>query len=453
MSDALPPSGGTDVWVTCPKCATKLPCYDPATSRYFGCFNCRTYFQANTAANKTHLVTTFEAKVAPATSLRLGAVGELGGYRCRITGYQVRGEKQDRVAEWREYQLRPAEPLATAEPPGFPLQLAEYQGHWLLVRQATRFPGIRSGKPFREKSWRDPATQRAYRLWHRYSPVVRDAQGEFDWDVLEDNQLNIQEFTSPPYLLVSEHHLGKRPNWYLAEYLEPDQVAAAFGLAPRELPDQIGIGSAQPASVPSWGQLQRLALTTILLLTVVQLLLLAIRQPGQLPQENFSVAEAGAGGTTQMLTSKAFTLNNTSALDIALTAPYLTNHWLEVTASLVNEQTGRGYEFTRSLEFYSGVEDRESWSEGDRSTHALLAAVPAGRYHLNLYPVLDKGAGSTELRLDVETNSPFWSNYFVVLGVLALVPLVASWRRQAFEQARWENSDFTPSSFSDSSDA
>ncbi|MVN78171.1 DUF4178 domain-containing protein [Hymenobacter sp. HMF4947] len=444
MSEALPPAASTS-WVVCPQCAAQLPCHDPARSRYFGCFECRSFFRTIPAATTTaHRLYGFKKALLPGPSLPLGATGVLGGYHCRVTGYQVRGEKQDRVAEWREYQLRPAAPLPSPEPADLPLQLAEYQGHWLLIRRAPRFPGIRSGKPYREKSWRDPTTGRHYQLWHRYQPLVRDALGEFDWNILEDEKLTIQEFTAPPYLLSSEHKPDERSTWYLAEYLEPAEVAAAFGVAPRELPDRVGVGAAQPAPVPGWPQLQRLALVTLVLLSLAQAVLLGLHQPEQLPQEDFSVAEAGPAATTQMLTSKPFTLSRATALHVTLTAPSLTNHWVEVTASLVNEQTGRGYEFTRSLEFYQGVEDGYAWTEGDRSADALLAAVPAGRYHFNLYPSLDSGAGPTELRLDTEINSPLWSNYFVVLGALALVPLLGGWRRRGFEQDRWANSDFSP---------
>jgi hypothetical protein len=434
------------VWVLCPKCDAQLPCQDPADSRYFGCHRCSTFFHFNptSTASVAKRLDGFRKPIEPGPSLPLGAVAVLGGHRCRLTGYQVRSEKQDRTVEWREYQLRPAEPLGAAEPTDFPLQLAEYQGHWLLIRRATCFPEVRNNQLFKQTNWYDVTTDRHYQLWHRYQPVIRDAVGEFDWNILEDEELHIREFTAPPYLLTSEHRSSQRPVWYLAEYLEAQQIQAAFGLAPATLPERIGIGAAQPAPVPGWPQLRQLAVATLGLLGLLQALVLVRHQPMALPQADFVVAAAGPAATNQLLTSKSFTLPQTTALNVTLAAPSLTNHWVEVTASLVDEQTGRGYEFTRSLEYYQGVEDGESWSEGNNSTDAVLSGIPAGRYHVNLYPTLDPGAGSTELRLDIETDTPLWSNFFVVLGVLVLVPVVSIWRRRSFEQARWENSDFSP---------
>jgi hypothetical protein len=443
----LAPSPTSIVWVNCPQCATHLPCHDPANSRYFGCGKCRTFFQTtpNDPASLVQRLDGFKQALQPGPSLLLGLVVELGGYRCRLTGYQVRGERDDRLAEWREYQLRPAEPLPGGEPADFPLQLAEYQGHWLLIRRAADFPGTPTSKPYRQKRWQDDVNNRTYQLWHRYRPVVRDALGEFEWNILEDEKLSIQEFISPPYLLAGEYEPSKPIAWYLAEYLEPAQVAATFGLAPAALPTRIGVGAAQPGPGAGEPQLRQLTVAGFLALFMLQLGL-GFWRPAGFGDEQLTLSEPNAGATSTVLVSQPFDVNGPSALSINLESPDLLNHWVELTTSLVNEQTGRGYEFTRSLEYYEGVEDGEHWTEGDRSTQAILNSVPSGRYHLNFYPTLDKGAGPVQLRVAVRENPILWSNYFLALGALALLPLIVRWRRKGYEDARWENSDFGPAS-------
>ena len=409
-------------WVTCPQCTAQVPCYDPANSRYFGCFKCRTYFRAVPEAGDGHRVDGFKQALVPGPSLPLGAAGTLGGYACRVTGYQVRGEKNDRTAEWREYQLRPVQAIVGDDPIDFPLQLAEYQGHWLLIRRATSFPDVVGPRSIQGNAWTSPTTGNTYRLWHRYQPIIRDAQGEFDWNILDDEQLKIQEFTCPPYLLSSEKQPDRKPTWYLSEYLEPEQVAAAFGLPVGQLPSRQGTGAAEP-NPHQTGTSWRLFGVAALLLAIMTCWL-AIARPSAALTETFTVpgtpprvdsaaiaslplndearaamlaALAGTGpplpgipvatpGYSQMLVSKTIELTHPAAVDITFAAPGLTNHWLEVTASLVNEQTGRGYEVTRSLEYYEGVEDGERWSEGSRSADAVVSGLPPGRYHLNLYP-------------------------------------------------------------------
>ena len=445
MSEALPPSpGSAGAWVTCPKCATQMPCYDPSNSRFFGCFNCRTYFHVNSTAPNypARKLKNFRGASVPGPSLPLGAIVTLSGYRCCVTGYQLRSEKGDRTALWHEYQLRPTEPLPNDEPVDFPLQLAEYEGHWLIIRRALHYPDTRGPRTVQNNEWYDTTLDQTYRLWHRYMPVICDAKGEFDWDILQDEALFITEYTSSPYLLVSEQLNDIKPTWYLAEHLEPTQIATAFGVPIDKLPSRNGIGAAQPAPVPDWPRLRNLALLAALLLTALQLLLIFIHQPFRIDEQHLTVIEPAAGSSSQMLVSRSFSLPSSTAIAVELEAPFLTNHWVELTASLVNEQTGRGYEFTRSLEFYSGIEDGENWSEGNRTESILLSAIPAGRYHFNLYPAMDKGTGDVPLNLRIEANTPLWSNYWLMLLVLALVPLGIGLRRYFFEQSRWQNSNF-----------
>jgi hypothetical protein len=481
--------------VTCPKCQAQGPCYDPANSRYFGCFKCRTYFRAVPEAEAGHQASGFKRELPPGPSLPLGATATLGGYQVRLTGYQVRGEKNDRTAEWREYQLRPVQAIVGDDPIDFPLQLAEYQGHWLLIRRATSFPIKRNGKPYTDKEWTSPSTGNTYRLWHRYQPIIRDAQGEFDWNILEDEQLKIQEFTCPPYLLSSEQAPKSNSVWYLSEYLEPNQVAAAFGLSVSQLPSRHNTGAAEP-NPHQTGTAWRLFGVAVLLLSIMTFWL-ATTRPSSAITEAFVVPAAPAdadvaaaaartradsaaaallaftgdtvglaaakaaaaletpatpppapatSGYNQMLVSKTIELTHPAAVDITFTAPGLTNHWLEVTASLVNEQTGRGYEVTRSLEYYEGVEDGESWSEGSRSADAVISGLPPGRYHLNLYPSAEAGTGDTRLELELEQHSGFASNFILILLMMSVLPLYQWARYGAFENSRWENSDFAPTS-------
>jgi len=461
-----------------------VPCYDPASSRYFGCFKCRTLFAVQpTPGHEAHVVTGFKRELPPGPSLPLGTTGTLGGYHCRLTGYQVRGEKNDRTAEWREYQLRPVEPIIGDDPIDFPLQLVEYQGHWLLVRRARSFPATKGNHSFQSKEWTSQSTGQTYQLWHRYEPVIRDAQGEFDWNILEDERLKIQEFTCPPYLLSSEQLPKSTSSWYLAEHLEPNQVATAFGLNVNTLPSREGTGAAQPNphDLAPAGRLFGIA-TLLLALFACWL---AITRPSANTTETFTMpampAAPGAAaslsptlnrdtlsnpatgtatsapaapatpvatttGYSQMLVSKTIVLTYPSAVDITFTALDLTNHWVEITANLVNEETGRGYEVTRSLEYYEGVEDGERWSEGNRSANVVISGLPPGRYHLNLYPSLEAGTSDTILLVELEQHSGFASNFILILVLMSAVPLWHWARHSSFEASRWENSNFAPTS-------
>jgi len=463
--------------VTCPKCATQVPCYEPARSQYFGCPQCRTLFEAAPAAptGKARIIKGFRKALQMGHSLPLGITGVLGSYYCRITGYQVRTEQSDRTAEWREYQLRPAEPMVGGDPADAPLQLAEYQGHWLLIRRALRHPTVVGPQSIQDNKWTDSKTGNSYRMWHRYQPVIRDVQGEFDWNILEDERLKVQELVCPPHLLTGEKSPDRQPTWYQAEYLEPSQVAAAFGVDVNTLPSRQGTGAAQPNPHNLAPALRLFGVAALLLSLLAGWL--AITRPSTTTTETFTIPAAPAAasslpaaadtlgrpagaaavpaattpapagtGYSQMLVSKTIVLTHSSAVDITFTALDLTNHWVEITANLVNEQTGRGYEVTRSLEYYEGVEDGESWSEGNRSANVVISGLPPGRYHLNIYPSPEAGTSDTMLLVLLEQHSDFFSNFLIILVLMSAVPLWHWMRHSAFESGRWENSDFAPTS-------
>ena len=151
------------------------------------------------------------------------------------------------------------------------------------------------------------------------------------------------------------------------------------------------------------------------------------------------------GGLPLTFVSGNFQLTDPTALTLSLDAPYLDNSWVEVGLSLINEQTGRAYEATRALEFYSGVEGGESWSEGSRKADVDFSAVPAGRYHVNLYPVTDASRpGAGQLHLRVAPNQGLWGNFWLALLALGLPLVVLAIRRSFFESSRWSNSDYGP---------
>ncbi|MGI4870056.1 MAG: hypothetical protein ACRYFX_02625 [Janthinobacterium lividum] len=508
LSDAAPdPTSTRPSTRICPKCGYTVPCYRPTESQYFGCLHCHQFFRV-LPGQVTQAVRKFGPPGA-APALALGSVGTLGGYQLRITGCQLRSEKKDPKAQWLEYQLSPADAAtakAAAHNPAFPVQLAEYQGHWQLVRPAS---GISPNVPKRGDVWKDPNdSNRPYRLWHRYQPLVLDAQGEFDWNVLDDEQLQIVELTSPPYLLSGEQPPGKAYTWYRSHYLEPAQVAAAFGLSTSQLPARLDIGASQPPLAnATWSPLKSLTWAALVVLLALQAVLLRRGIPPLLSQDfiittpTFRPADTLAARTLRaqiaattdtipahltptststyvdlernetarimanarlallnqqlaalttktsptVLVSHSFTVDGPAALYLQLKLPGLNNNWAEVALSLVDEQTGRTYEATKALEYYSGVQGGESWSEGDNAAGINFSAVPAGRYHCNLYPSTDpQKPADGALHLYVEPNYGLWGNFWLTLAVL-LAPLTALYIGRYFhEQARWSNSNYGP---------
>jgi hypothetical protein len=426
----------------CPGCRASITYYDVEGSEYYACPTCHTFFrQSGEKPPKIYGRYLSQPEEITLRLLPIGTLGVLAGQPCRVVGCTERAEvgKAGRLQyKWLEYQLHhPTTKEYT--------QLAVYNGHWMTVRPAKRSYDVKNART-RRASVTQP--DGVYKIYNRYKAQVVFAVGEFDWNIEGDDQTVITEFVCPPRMLVHEKTLKAQQNstWYHAEHLEPHEVAAAFNLRPGDLPAQKGVGAVQPDPfTASWPALQWLVGVAVGLLLLGQLALIIARPPQVLLSENLQVVTdpAAAPGTGRVIVSPSFTLPTQSALEIDLTAT-LSNQWLELPVSLVNEQTGQGFEFTKNIEFYSGVESGESWSEGSRDASAVLSAVPAGRYHLNFYPLTEAGPAAPSILLRVRANPVLLTNFFVVLTLILAYPLWRYWRRANHETLRWNESDYGP---------
>ncbi|MBG8555617.1 DUF4178 domain-containing protein [Hymenobacter guriensis] len=419
----------------CPKCQAPVPYFDEANSTHFVCPQCESYFEA-TDDKPARAIGKFNgAHAAPV--LPVGAVGTLRGQQYRVTGWMQRRESKT-IYQWQEYMLR-------HEETGIYAQLAVYEGHWMLVG-----PAAQSYKVQMRQIVETPET--TYNIYNKYQVQILYAGGEFDWDIREDEQLTVTEYIAPPHMLVQEKR-GKTEHWYKGLHLEPREIADGFGIPSHQLPYRNGVGAVQPPpGEAAWPALRNFTLSMALLIVFTQLAFLVIKPEKQVLALEFSsgrdttsmaaVAEAQAAGSNRVIVSKPFAVDGPAALEFRVGSS-LANQWLEVPVTLVNEQTGQQYEFTKNLEFYSGVEDGESWSEGDPAQDATLAKIPTGRYHLNLYPVTENGQ-DLPLRLQVSQHTPLHSNAVLALLALLVYPGLLYWWRSYHEQQRWQNSDYGP---------
>ena len=434
MSDSLTPRPES-AQLNCPKCTAYITYYDVEGSEYYACPNCHAYFRYS-GEETPKVIGTYNAQPHAVPLIPLGTLGTLAGQRWRVVGFVERYEHRSEQYRWTEYQLFQPETAEYA-------QLAQYRGHWILVRPAkeqiknTKLNGRFVHLP-----------EGTYRLYNRYQARVAWAAGEFDWDIEGDDLLKIAEFILPPQMLVQERAPNKTVTWYKGEHVEPRDVANAFGMNASDLPVQEGVGAVQPDPAKTSWQALRLLTTVAFFLLLLGQIGQHLRRPDQellktSLQVEADTAAKSAPGTGKVIVSPSFTLDHEAALEIDLTAT-LNNQWLELPVSLVNEQTGQGFEYTKNIEFYSGVEGGESWTEGSRNADAVLSRVPAGRYHLNFYPFTEAGPAAPGIDVRVTADPPLWSNFFIVLLLLLIYPTWQFFRRANHENQRWSASDYNP---------
>jgi hypothetical protein len=73
-----------------------------------------------------------------------------------------------------------------------------------------------------------------------------------------------------------------------------------------------------------------------------------------------------------------------------------------------------------------------------------MAAVPEGQYRLSVEASGDPGIVELPFTVVVRGGGLFWSNFWMALGLLSVYPAWLLYRRSAFENRRWAQSDHGP---------
>jgi hypothetical protein len=234
-----------------------------ASSEAFACPNCgaslqptQTDTQAITCGHCHALVTTADRRVQMVQDYQralklkplipLGNQGRLRGTTYTLIGFFQRSTKSEGTTwSWREYLLHsPAKGYAW---------LTEYRGHWNFAQTAAlKLQSGRIGESNLKARMRD---QDYYlRRFADYEAEVTFVLGECYWRVQVGEKQRVIEYIAPPSPLMlacerSVQGYEKRKNGdgtlSLCEYIQPEEIAKAFGLKER-LPLPIGVYPNQP---------------------------------------------------------------------------------------------------------------------------------------------------------------------------------------------------------------
>ncbi|PWB51949.1 MAG: hypothetical protein C3F18_08730 [Nitrosomonadales bacterium] len=416
----------------CPCCAAPLQIRAAGTESV-ACGNCGSVVDA---AHENHqILSRFRTQNTHTPKIPLGSQGHLRGADYDVVGYLRRQATVENVDyPWSEY-------LLYSEKEGF-RWLSESNGHWNFIKTTTRMP----------KVWRNLEKPIAsflgtsYRHFQTSTAKVTYVLGEFNWRVSFGEEALVSDYVAPP-LMLSEEKTGKEITWSLAEYVEPEEIAAAFKLE-QPLLRPVGVAPNQPSPhqgkvLPYWKAFAAFALTALL----IQIAFMTGAQNKTVYQNSLEFERNGAASS---LATGVFPVSGTGNL-VVRNQTSLNNDWLYLDMELIERNSGRSFAFGRDISYYHGVDGGESWSEGNSRDEAVLSDVPAGEYLLQIQAETPAGGGAQiSDRLVVVRDVPLWSNFFLTLLALLIFPLIAWLRSHSFESRRWAESDYASSSDEDS---
>ena len=464
--------------LNCPSCAGPLELRAPDKTERVTCPNCGSLLDVS--QGEYRYLKTLQP-VGPPPSIPIGAVAEFEGQPMTVIGFMVRSvEFEGTRYFWQEYLLyNPAV--------GF-RWLVESDQHWSYVR--TLQPAeVTEPTPGKTASY----DGKSFKVFQDAGASVEHVMGEFYWRVEVGERVRAVDFVRPPLMLSKEVSGGggkRKPgelqaeevNWSLGTYVPVKEIRQKFNA---ELPPPHTVAPNQPFR-------HKAVYTYWLLLAFVALLVGAFAlvtsprtrvfeatynlqpQPSATPTpppgasrselseyferqrqqlQNLTRNAAGSDGT-QVIFTDAFELRGRQNIRVS-GQTNVDNNWLYVAGDLINEETGLIQQFDLPIEFYSGVEGGESWSEGGKNDDVTLPSLPPGRYTMRLEAQWENWnqALPPQLSVRVEQGVPRILNLILVLVGLSIIPFLVMLWHFSFERRRWADSAFSPyESGDDSSD-
>lgn len=401
----------------CPACGGQVDLHAAGHTVSAVCAHCSTVIDT---VNEQFSIIKKDHQSSRQTDIPIGAQGILDGVKWEVIGYV---EKKDLtyLSFWEEYLL--FNPYF-----GFRF-LVQADGHWSLASI------IKRGISLAGSASEIELDGEKYSVFYRGQSAVEYVKGEFYWRVRKGDQESYVDYIAPPKMLSVEKS-RQEVTLSLAEYLMPEVVEKAFEVS---LQKRIGVAPNQP---PPFSQvlsrMWKIAGYALLMALVVQL------NSGSDTVVNTSSVHVEQGNAGKSFSTSVFSVPKRSNLVVRSAVP-LQNNWMELDLSLVNESSNKAYVATQAIEYYYGVDDGESWSEGSTQGETYFSAVDSGSYRLLIEPSPGViGPSGMDVSLEIKHNVAVWGNFWVIVFLILILPIYAVLYRWHFEYKRWENSDYAP---------
>lgn len=421
----------------CPNCGGPLELVAPDKAERVACPYCNSLLDVN-RGNLTYLHALNPSPSPHEFVLPLGAEGALrDGPKFKIIGAVVRSVTiEGETYYWNEYLLY--NPSV-----GF-RWLVHSDNHWNFVEPVN--PADVTTTEYIGPGATAEYNGRKFKIFQDAQARVEFVKGEFYWRVEQGETVRAADYISAPMMLSLEQSENEI-NWSVGTYLTNDEVEKAFGVS--GLPKPWGVAPNQPFTGQfyyTWGVLP---LVGLLLVAAVMFVVAGI--PNTVLSQEITLQPLANPQATQTAFSQQFELKANRNVEITARAP-VSNSFADLDVDLVNDQSQEVESVNVPIEFYSGVEDGESWSEGGQQQSATLSSLPGGKYTLRVEGNWQDWQQPMPITVKVEQSVSRGVNFCCAFVALLLVPIFGIIRKWSFESSRWKDSMFTTSGSSDDSD-
>ncbi len=422
--------------LSCPNCGGSLELRAPDQSERVTCPNCNGLLDVN-QGQLSYLKSLGKPKYSP--YLQIGSTAEFEKVPLTIIGFMVRSvEIEGQRYYWGEYLLYNPQV-------GF-RWLVHSDDQWSFVQAIP--PGEVSetnGAIFRGKR---------FKIFQDAGAQVEHVAGEFYWKVEVGEKVWATDYVRPPLMLSkevtrSEATKGAKAatgevNWSLGTYVPYKEIQRLFNV---KLNAPSNVAPNQPflhkGIYKYWGIL-------LFLLFAVAFATTVVGGSNHVMTQTFQFPPLANSQATQVVFSEPFELQGRRNIAIEGQAG-VNNSWLFVAGDFVNEETGLVQTFELPIEYYFGVEDGESWSEGGQTKKTQISALPAGKYSLRLEAQWgDQWQQPANVAIKIDQGNVSGFNFLIAAIGLSIIPIIVLIWHFSFERKRWSESMFGGGSGSDS---
>ncbi len=405
----------------------KVPCYDCNTVTElevgfevvnFVCPNCHSLYLSD-SEGQLRLRSKFKPEVNNFW-FKIGDKGILKGKEYTVTGALTK--KIQGGYYWTEYILK----NDAAE---F-VYLSESNGNWIfLTEMEENFEVEKHPKVIRYNNSN-------FDLYEYCDVELENAQGFFDF-ALPTRKIHMVEYIQPPFM-ISVEKINDEVTAFLGEYISKKELEKAFPNV--NFPYQRGTNIVQPYFFD--------VTNTAIVFCIFLLMIITTNwyiYKDQAEQIVFEKTVAFTDFNNKEITGESFVLKGGSAPMTIKVSTNVDNSWANVDVALVDEKTNDEIHANKDIEYYSGYEDGESWTEGSQSEKFNICGVKGGKYHLLITPLkAPEDIKNNAITIKAVWNEPSSRNVWIIAIFMIVVYIVIRYFKINFEKARWEDSSYSP---------
>jgi hypothetical protein len=412
--------------LNCPQCGAAIVLRSLGNAETVVCASCHSILDAKDPnlqiLQRFNVIT---GEIPP--MIPLGTRGKIRGTDYEVIGFQRRSITVEGVRyDWHEYVLfNPYKPTR---------YLTEYQGHWNDISVCKELPTVQ----FASVNY----LGEIYKHFQTAEANTNYVLGEFPWQVRVGEHATVTDYVKPPRVLSSEK-MANEVTWSVGEYMYGADIWKAFNL-PGQAPEAVGVYENQPSPVNEnvkgiWSAFLAFSLLLLVLMAGFDF----ASSKSTVFDSSYTLNAGEPKGEASFVTD-VFNLDGRTSNVEVTTSANVDNSWIYLNYALINEETGRAWDFGREVSYYHGYDSDGSWTEGSRKDSVVIPSVPAGHYYLRIEPEVDSRhppiTYSVEVKRDVTVPG-----FFGIAFLALLIPAIAiTWRSINFERMRWAESDHPP---------